>query len=179
MGHSKPSSQDEEFVKLLTEHQFPLRVFIRSLMPGRDEAWDALQETNAVLWRKKNQFEMGTNFKAWAFKIARYEVLVLLKKERNRGWQLFDEGMIDHIETEMPSQAYELEVKQRALEVCMQNLKPHDRELVQRRYLQTGSLNTYAKELNRTAGTLKTRLFRLRAALRRCINQQLNPKESS
>jgi RNA polymerase sigma-70 factor (ECF subfamily) len=178
MDQESENTQDEEFVRQLTEHQLPLRLFIRSIMSGRDEAWDALQQTNAVLWRKKHQFEPGTNFRAWAFKIARYEALMLLRKERNRAWLLFDDNMIDQIEEEMPTESYDLERRQQALENCMQNLKDHDKELIRRRYFHNDHLETYALELGRTAGTLKTRLFRIRAALRRCILKQLAITES-
>ncbi len=35
---------------------------------------DVLQNTNVVLWTKRNEFKHGTNFLAWAFNIARYQV---------------------------------------------------------------------------------------------------------
>lgn len=65
----------QEYVKLMTDHQWPLRGFILSLMPGSPDVGDVLQETNLVLWQKRRQFKLGTNFFAWACRIARYEVM--------------------------------------------------------------------------------------------------------
>lgn len=163
----------EEFVTLLISHQQSLRVFILSLMPGYAEAWDVLQQTNMVLWRKRSSFTVGTNFRAWAFKIARFEVLSFLQREQRRGWMLFDNDMMDLIEREIPADPLALERRLQALEACMDTLKAHDRELIRRRYLSAGNLEEYARQLGRTVGTLKTRLFRLRVALRQCITRRL------
>jgi len=173
LREAENSSPQGGFVSLLVEHQQPLRIFIRALMPGRDEAWDVLQQTNAVLWTKKEDFELGSNFRAWAFKVARYEILAFFQRERRKGWLIFDNEMVEVLEEELPAEPYELEQRLRVLETCMEELKPHDKELLRRHYLLEGSLDSYAKELGRTVGTLKTRLFRLRAALRQCVRKHL------
>lgn len=64
-----------EFLQLLTSHQSRIYAYILSLVFDRTQADDLLQETNAVLWRKAEEFETGTNFVAWAFQIAYYEVM--------------------------------------------------------------------------------------------------------
>jgi len=83
------------FVKLITEHQGNLRAFIVSLMPGSPDVADVLQETNAVLWQKRDRFEPGTNFLAWAFRIARYEVLRQHDRQRRSGRVMFSDATID------------------------------------------------------------------------------------
>ena len=40
-----------------------------------------VQQTNAKLWEKRTEFELGTNFQAWSSAIARYEVLNYRKKQ--------------------------------------------------------------------------------------------------
>ncbi|MCH7225436.1 sigma factor [Haloferula sp. A504] len=70
----------QAYVKLMTEHQGNLRAFIISLMPGSPDVADVLQETNAALWQKRAKFEPGSNFIAWSFQIARYEV----RRQRDR-----------------------------------------------------------------------------------------------
>ena len=79
MADSANSSADEargaEFVRLLTVHQPDIYVYLRSLVLDPDEASEILQDTNLVLWEKRDQFEIGTNFRAWAFQIARYKLL--------------------------------------------------------------------------------------------------------
>ncbi|PWG73383.1 RNA polymerase subunit sigma-24, partial [Enterococcus hirae] len=71
----KSDEQDEAIVALLTEHQSALRLYVASLLPGESSTPDVAQQANATIWKKRDDFEIGTNFKAWAFSIARYEVL--------------------------------------------------------------------------------------------------------
>ena len=69
-----------EFVSLLTGHQRKLYSFILSLLRNPSDADDVLQETNLVLWQKCNEFEPGTNFGAWAFRVAQFQVMAHRKK---------------------------------------------------------------------------------------------------
>jgi RNA polymerase sigma-70 factor (ECF subfamily) len=93
-----------EFVSLLTEHQPDLLAFIISLMPGDSEVADVLQKTNLVLWNKREKFEAGTNFRAWSFAIARFEVLTHLKKQKRLGIVLLDEELLETIACETPEE---------------------------------------------------------------------------
>ena len=63
--------QTETFIGHVMEHQRELYAFILSMLPNLTEADDVLQETNMVLWRKREEFEPGTNFGAWARTVAR------------------------------------------------------------------------------------------------------------
>ena len=82
------SSQPGDFqayVELMIAHQDSLRAFIYSLMPGSSDTDDVLQNTNAVLWQKRERFKAGTNFQAWAFKIARYQTRHQLDRYKRDG----------------------------------------------------------------------------------------------
>ena len=50
-----------------------------SVLPNRTDVDDLLQETNLVLWREFESFEIGTNFTAWAYRIAHNQVLAWRK----------------------------------------------------------------------------------------------------
>ncbi|MEM6278217.1 MAG: sigma factor, partial [Verrucomicrobiota bacterium] len=88
----EPENQEDEFVALLTSHQSAVRFYVASLLPGEARAADVAQQANITIWNKRADFEPGTNFKAWAFSIARYEVLNFRKKEaRDARLQFSDE----------------------------------------------------------------------------------------
>lgn len=73
--------RDAQFVTELTTNQLQLSLYVRSLLPGDSAAHDVAQQANAKIWEMRAEFELGTNFKAWAFSIARYEVLNYRKKQ--------------------------------------------------------------------------------------------------
>ena len=76
---SRPDPE-ETFVQLVVTHQAALRAFVLSLLPGSDEVEDVIQETNAAIWRKRGEFEIGTNFKSWMFSVAKFQGDVLVER---------------------------------------------------------------------------------------------------
>lgn len=81
------------YVALLTRHQASIHAFIHSLLPGDPEVEDVLQRTNIVLWNKREQFEENTNFKAWAFSIARWETRAWLTEKKRKDWLVFNDEL--------------------------------------------------------------------------------------
>ena len=167
------ASDSEDFVKELTNHQSSMLAYIRSLAPGGSGARDLLQEVNITLWQKREYYELGTNFKAWAFQTIRYHLLNHRRRLASQGWLVFDDDLLQRVAPELDFEPYELEERHLALRKCLQRLRPSDRELIHNRYVSSASLQAYADKTNRSAGTLKAVLFNLRAALRRCIEREI------
>lgn len=163
----------EEFVGELTNHQTSMLAYIRSLAPGGSGARDLLQEVNITLWQKRGSFELGTNFKAWAFQTIRYHLLNHRRRLISQGWLVFDDDLVERLSPELEVEPGELEERHLALRNCLLRLRPQDRELLHHRYATSSSLQEFASATNRSSGTLKAILFNLRAALRRCIERQL------
>ncbi|MES2659028.1 MAG: sigma-70 family RNA polymerase sigma factor [Verrucomicrobiota bacterium] len=173
---SDPSREDagsDEFVGELTNHQTSMLAYIRSLAPGSSGARDLLQEVNITLWQKRDTFELGTNFKAWAFQTIRYHMLNHRRRLISQGWLVFDDDLIERLSPEFEIEPDDLEDRHLALRTCLLRLRPQDRDLLHHRYATTSSLQQYADITHRSAGTLKAVLFNLRAALKRCIERQL------
>lgn len=168
------AAETREFVRQLTNHQGVMQSFIASLMPGYPDTADVLQETNLTLWEKMEEFDPDTNFRAWAFAVARFKVLGHLRKSRNSKLILFDDEFLERLsqsaEERTPGQ---YDAKVQALTHCMKGLKPRDRELVHVRYESSETLEHYARELGRPVASLYTTLGRLRVALRKCIESRI------
>ena len=81
---SSVSAPREEFIKLFTRYQRRVFLFILSQVPSPVDAEEIHQETNVIIWRKFDRFELGTNFLAWACQIANYEVLKYRSRQRQR-----------------------------------------------------------------------------------------------
>lgn len=173
-----PAEPEEEFVTELTANQAALQAFVISLMPGDPGADEVMQRTNITLWRKRETYQTGTNFRAWAFECAKWTLKAYLKEKRRNNWLIVDEdltrALTERMMGMMPSAPG---AAQTALRGCLDSLRPIDRDLVLSHYEEGESLAECAKRSGRTAGTLKVTLFRLRAALRRCITDRLTTAE--
>ncbi|MEM0896829.1 MAG: sigma-70 family RNA polymerase sigma factor [Verrucomicrobiota bacterium] len=172
MENTRPDP-DSEFVSLLTEHQAALRLYVASLLPGEPSAADVAQQANTTIWRKREDFEIGTNFKAWIFSIARYEVLNFRKRQARDSRLVFSEELEDKFAEELPTLNLDLDERQAALRTCLKSLKPGDRELILQRYFKETPLKDYAAAIGRSAGGLKVTLHRLRNRLQKCIESKL------
>lgn len=166
------SKELQEFVKLMTEHQWAIRGFILSLMPGSSDVGDVLQETNLVLWQKRKQFELGTNFFGWASRIARFEVLKYRDRVRKHQGLPFSDEMLNVLAERQGISASQ-ESRLIALENCLGKLSEKHRGIVEQRYTPGKSLEAHAEAIGTSAGSLRVTIHRIRQTLRRCVEQTL------
>lgn len=164
--------ETENFVQLLTAHQSMLYAYIRSLMPNSDGVQDVLQETNIVLWRRSEEFEAGSNFVAWACKVAYYQVLAFYR-DNKRDSMVFNIELVSLLakqNEEKLSGALEL---QQILSRCLSKLTEQSRRLIQQRYATGGSVQTIAAEQGRSVGAISQTLYRIRQLLQECVQKTL------
>lgn len=165
---------EEEFVAELTAQQPALQAFVVSLMPGDPGVDEVLQRANITLWRKREVFVAGTNFRAWAFETVRWTLRGYLKEKQRSGWLVVDDELARAVSERMAERLPEsADAPQAALRHCLEKLRPVDRELVLSHYEEGETLAECAQRCGRTVGTLKVTLFRVRAALRKCIAERL------
>lgn len=175
----EPDSIEErheaEFVRLLTDHQSMIRAYVISLLPGAPGADDVIQEANTVLWRKRRDFRPGSDFCAWALTVARFQVMAHWKVLKQRRWVTLDEDVFETMADELEQEA-DPEFERRkvaALHQCLALLKEPERELILQRYWKMTRLKDFAAVSGRSMNGLKVTFFRLRASLKRCIDQKL------
>lgn len=166
-------TQQAQFVGQIARHQAALHAYIISLMPGMDGVDDVLQETNLVLWEKRRTFEPGTNFRAWACSIARFKVMSHRKKLAQLGFQLFDDELAEQLAAECEAEPEEFELRLQALNTCLGRLQEKERALVESRYYSNSPMEKVAMKLGRPVESLRVSLFRIRAALKKCITGEL------
>ena len=85
-----------EFMQLLTSSQSRIYAYVLSLVLDPAQADDVLQKTNVVLWEKESEFELGTNFIAWAFRTAYLQVCAF-RKQQQREWLVFDDEILQEL----------------------------------------------------------------------------------
>lgn len=173
MDRVKPvGDEDQSYVEQMIAHQGDLRAFIYSLIPNSPSVDDVLQNTNLVLWKKRKNFKEGTNFHAWAFKIARYQVQHQYDRIKRDQLLVFSDTLLDQM-VEAASSMDSRSLHQAALEECVSKLSDQQREIVKARYTRGSSLEQLADQLQSSAGSLRIALHRIRAALRKCVEKSL------
>jgi RNA polymerase sigma-70 factor (ECF subfamily) len=112
-------SEGEEFARLVTDAQQRRYAYIYSLLGSSSASWDVLQETNMVLWKKRDQFELGTNFRAWAHSIGRFQVMAYLRDRKREPLCLLTPEILEKIQREeIVPDFEEYEARLKALAAC-------------------------------------------------------------
>ena len=162
------SDLSKAFTQALASHQGRLRGYILSLLADTQAADDVLQETNIVLCKKAADFEPGTSFRAWALRVAHFQVL-RQRRDKARDRLHFDDELLEQLEAEADRETQRYETRRRALLECLQKLPSQQRRVILERYLEARPVQEIATDLGRTPNAVSLVLFRARQNLADCV----------
>lgn len=166
------SDRMDLFVQLLAANQRRVFLYIRTLVPNADDADEVLQNTNLVLWREFETFAEGTNFAAWACRVALNQVLAWRKKQQ-RDRLRFSDDLLLAVAQEVEKRADQLEDRVLALTGCLEKLPPAQRDLIRMRYADGGSIDAVAGQAGRSVEATYRALSRIRHTLHDCVTRTL------
>lgn len=166
----EPNSPPPSFAELMASHQVRLIGYIRSLLADEHAAKDVLQETNMTLLGKQSDFEPGTNFTAWAFRIAYFEVLSW-RRDKGRDRLQFSNELVEALAESGEKTSADYEMRLEALKSCLQKLPDRQREIVQKHYLNGSAVQDVADTMDLKPNAASQLLHRARKNLFECINQ--------
>lgn len=161
-----------QFIRLMTKYERMVYGYILSLVPNWADADEILQETNIRLWEEFEKFQPGTNFAAWAVRVAHFQVLTW-RKRVSRSRLVFDQRVVDSLAAEPRWTDEEFEARQQALAECVSELPDNSRELLRHCYVNGAKAKDVAVELNRTPAAVYKALERIRVALHSCIERKV------
>ncbi len=171
MPSKKKDDDNEEFVELMTRYQGHLYGYALSLTADPEAANDLLQETNVVLWENWREFEPGTNFKAWSFRIAHFQFMAL-RQRRLRDRLYFGDGLVTAIAVEAKELDETYEQRVASLASCLKQLRPRWREIIRLRYSEGLSVQGMATKIGLNANAISQVLFRARRSLIECVKRE-------
>lgn len=166
------------FLRSFTAHEPAIRAHVRRLVPFRADADDVMQEVSVVLWEKFDSFRDGADFKAWAFGVARFEVLAWLR-DRGRDRLVLDEEVVTKIAEETTAEEPHLARQREALEHCLKKVPGDQRDLLMRAYQPESSIQEVAQGSGRSVAGFYQWLHRMRRMLLECIRRTLTQEVSS
>ncbi len=166
-----PDSSDD-FVQHLTAAQGPLYGYIYTLLTNHAATQDVLQEANITIWRKRDTFEPGTHFMAWASKIAYFHVLSHRRK-LSRDRLVFDDDILDYLAERQGDRLAEATSREPLLRECIADLPTVQRILIEARYATGGSVQKIAKQHGKSVGAISQSLYRIRETLAACVERKL------
>lgn len=175
---SKARSGDvESYGPVVKETQARLRAFIAAYCPHADRIDEVAQRAYVWAYEHLDRYEPGTRFYAWLKTIARNLLLAELEAQRREAHNR--RRYLDHLQASVCRD--ELSGHQdgpdtdlaAALKSCLDALPSESRNLIARRYERSEPVVAIARDLARSEAGLKVTLFRIRQALRKCVEVRL------
>ncbi|MCG8583699.1 MAG: sigma-70 family RNA polymerase sigma factor [Pirellulales bacterium] len=166
----------KDFVRLLTQHQRRVYSYILGLVPNWADADEILQETNVRLWEEWEKFEPGTDFGAWAVKVAYYQVLTHRKKI-SRSREMVSQEFVEAVATEFEASEDRAAARQAALVACFDEQPEANRELIRRSYAPGATTQKVADHFGRSVAATYKALARARKLLGDCILRRLKEED--
>jgi len=164
--------QTREFVEQLTKYSRRIFSYILTLVPNHGDAEEIFQETSATLWEKYVEFEVGTNFAAWACRVAYFKTLNFRSRQKHRPLA-FSDAFVELVDAEMIADADSLDAAYRALADCYESLNQTDRHLIDSRYRPQATTAGIATALGRSKQWVYRALARIHRQLFDCVSSKV------
>ncbi len=168
---SNSNNRSGTFVDLFSSNYNRIKSFILTLVPNTSDADDIMQETSKIMWEKFDRFEIGTNFVAWAFTIAKYQVLSHRKK-----YNIKVPLSLELIEIIADESAHPLEKEQERLDAlrgCIKKLNLKDRALLDHRFVKRKTAHELSSQIGVAMNTIYRNESRILTLLMKCIYKKL------
>lgn len=171
----------DAFAALVTEYETKIYHLALRYLSDREDAMDASQEVFLRVFRFLPGFQEESGFSTWIYRIAVNVCKDMLsRRTRQRETSLEIDGEEDRYSMELPDERYQPErvaeqrERKRLLAQAIQSLPEPQRMMILLRDVQGLSYDEIAQILSLEPGTVKSRLFRARDALRKKLLQNGN-----
>lgn len=160
----------EAFRQLFLATQKEVFTFLCARSPNPSLAEEILQSTFVIAWEKLDRYEPRGLFLGWLKTIAHNQLRQELRRLR-RHVEVDHDSLQDVLLRSAESDCDRVAGESKDLAHCLAELPTHARELLEHRYFHNRSIDELATEMGRKATTLAVTLFRLRTALRECLDR--------
>jgi RNA polymerase sigma-70 factor (ECF subfamily) len=159
----------DAFLQLMGRYERSLLYYLRRLVPEGDFALDLHQEVWIDVFRELPSLQVPEAFRVWIYRIAHNKASRFIRKE------LIQEEMsqtLSEVEPGATQKDSEVAFASEAVHAALEHLPPNQREVLVLHYLRDLSTDELAIILDCPVGTVKSRLYHARSALRRIIERK-------
>ena len=157
---------------LFLQHLPALRGFLVSLVSDFSLVDDIVQETFLTVTAKASAYQTGSNFRAWAWTIARFKALQAIKNALPLEQRL-EADVVEALCAHHAAETWFAEDQLRHLALCLKSLAPKALKVVELRYQQAHLPQEIARRMGWTVDSVHVALSRARVVLRDCITDRM------
>ena len=152
----------DAFAELIERYHAPLRYFISSLSASTEVTEDIFQETWLTVIRRICSLKRTEAFPTWLYRIARNKVYQQLRRKKKLSELNENIAVPNDTENHVFSPEDAAKVHR-----CLKELPPEYKEVLMLRFLEQMSYKQISQVLNCNLGTVKSRIYYAKLALKR------------
>ena len=156
--------EKEAFELIVKLWQKPLLVFAMRYLDQEIDAWDAVQETWVSVIKGLNELQNPSLFVSWLYRILTYKCIDRIRKKQA------EERLLKNAPIEPES--FKTSTESESLSQAIDELSDEHKVLVTLRFGQGLKIGEIAAMLNIAEGTVKSRLHRALARLRKILGEK-------
>ena len=167
---SRMAGGDEDaLATFYRRHESALFRFILTRMNDSFEAGDIVIEVMHEAWRSAARYQGRSAVKSWLFGIARHKALDRVRSQGRHKADTLEET--DEVPDTSTIDALAAAEDAEAVRHCLEGLSAQHREVVHLAFYEDLSYQEIAKIAECPEGTVKTRIFHAKRALKACLAQ--------
>lgn len=165
---------------IVRHHQAAVRAWLAAHCPLGGDADDVAQRTFVAAITRLADFEVGTDFRAWLFSIARYQLMseaTRLRRLADYHSRLAPEILARELERRAQEPEERTTARLMHLRECVAAMGASASQFVQWRYDDQLPQEDMAARTGRSVGAIKKQLWLLRQKLQQCMEDKLAAEE--
>lgn len=160
------------FAEIVRRYQGDVRMFIAKWIRCPAATDDIAQEVFVAAYLNLAKYDEQRSLRSWLIGIAKNKARLHLRSQTRR--QNHESALLEIQIHEWKAQDLEGSLfseanDQDSLRRCIEKLPPQSKQLVRAHYFHGQSLESIAAELNRSGGSLRMMLLRIRKGLAKCV----------
>ncbi len=162
-------------VEAFKQHILPLKDklfrFALHFLQNVQEAEDAVQDVMAGVWARRAEWPQWNSIPAYCMTATRNNCLDRLRRRRIRVLPMEKASQVGSPDRDPHETMTDKQMIQR-IRQCMEELPPHQQQVIRLREMEGFSYNEIAEVLDMTLDQVKVNLFRGRNAIRKTITKE-------
>ena len=165
----------DAFAEIVRLHERPIRAWLVSRCPPGGDADEVAQKTFVQAFKGIDDYEIGTDFRAWLFTIAKYQLMAectRLQRTADYHSRYAPHALRQELERRAADTPDVQDKMLGYLRNCLNEVGENPRQILDWRYGEERPLAEIAELTNRSVGAIKKHLFQLRRTLHDCIQRK-------
>ena len=176
------SGDGSAFASVVRMCQSSLRAWLATHSPPGIDPDEIAQRSFVVAYTQLEEFELGTNFRAWLFAIARFQLkteVTRLRRTADYHTRYAPDLLRRELERRCEVDAADEPERLTHLRKCVDHLAEHLGRFVTWRYTDEITLEEMAHRSERSISAVKKQLWKIRRKLQECVEQRLSAEGES